>query len=169
MIARVEDLQFRVQSLVTRFAQRNPHVTVMLTWVFPSWSTTLDIFQISAPVILRMLFLTYPIITTFAFEAFSCHVFEGAASFLAADVTVICSSSVPGYEYVSADHERIKSIAWLAVIVYPVGLMVVVWLLLLNARTAIKEKRPTRLSIALAFLHREYEPALYFWEVCEML
>lgn len=97
-----------------------------------------------------------------ALQAFSCHTFEdGAGSFLAADVTVECSTD----EFHSKDHERIKRFAWVAIFVYPIGYMVLIASLLFAARKAILNKRPTRLSRAISFVYREFHPSFYFWEV----
>lgn len=44
-------------------------------------------FERIMPIVLRIAFLSYPIVTSFAFEAFSCHVFdEGAGAWLVAGV-----------------------------------------------------------------------------------
>ena len=40
-------------------------------------------------------------------------------------------------------------------------------LLLISARGAIKEDRPTALSSALSFLHRDFEARMYGWEIAE--
>ena len=42
-------------------------------------------------------------------------------------------------------------------------------ILLFRARYAIMSKKPTALSSAIAFLHREFEPHLFWWELVEML
>ena len=146
-----------IAALVRRVA--NSKVGRAIGRVLPEQQTCIEILELAAPLVLRMLFLIYPIITTIAFEAFSCHHFEGGAAYLAADVTVQCYTD---------DHYRIRSLAWFAVSVYAIGFIVVVFLLLYTARHAIIDKRPTRLSRALSFLHREYDPAFYFWECCEM-
>ena len=60
-------------------------------------------------------------------------------------------------------------LAWAAVVIYPVGLVVLNASLLFCARKAITSKRETPLSKAIAFLHKEYEPHLFWWELVEML
>ena len=39
--------------------------------------------------------------------------------------------------------------------------------LLKAASEAISQDRPTRLSSALSFLHRDFEPRMYGWEIAE--
>ena len=69
----------------------------------------------------------------------------------------------------TAEHLRVKQLAWIAIALYPVGLLLLNYLLLVCARTAILQKRPTALSSSIAFLHKEYEPHMYWWELVEML
>ena len=54
------------------------------------------LFEQSLPLVLKALFLAYPIITIVAFEAFPCHEFE-ADAYLKADVAIECRT---------AEHER---------------------------------------------------------------
>ena len=53
----------------------------------------------------------------------------------------------------------------LAIAIYPVGVFALDLLLLVHSRNAIRTKRPTVMSEATAFLHREYKPHL-FWCAC---
>ena len=57
--------------------------------------------------------------------------------------------------------------AIIAVLLYPVGIPLMYLLLLIAARRAIVKERPTRLSTALSFLHRDFEPRMYGWEIAE--
>ena len=100
---------------------------------------------------LRIFFLAYPIVTNVAFEAFSCFEFEGASSWLVADVSIQCGSD---------EHMQVKSLARVAIAIYPVGLILGNAVMLLLARSAIQVGPSTELSKALAFLHSEYKPHL---------
>ena len=134
------------------------HARMMTGGREPSYQ--LSHFERILPIFLRVTFLAYPMVTSIAFEAFSCHVFdEGAGSWLVADVSVSCGT---------LEHASIKRTAWIAIALYPLGLFVINALLLLTARSAIVSKKPTRLSRALGFLFREYTPAMFFWELMEM-
>ena len=55
-----------------------------------------------------------------------------------------------------------------AIIIYPIGLIALNLYLLVHARKAIVGKRQTMLSLATAFLHKEYKPSFFFWEIIEM-
>ena len=103
------------------------------------------------PMILRIFFLAYPIVTNVAFEAFSCFEFEGASSWLIADVSIECGTD---------EHAQTQALAWIAIIIYPVGLILLNALLLVRARRAIEFGPQTELSMALNFLHSEYKPQL---------
>ena len=96
-----------------------------------------------------------------AFRAFSCERFDNGREFLRADYSVECSTAM----HVSEEHTVAKSLAWLAILLYPVGISCVYVLLLRGARRAILQDRPTPLSKALGFLVRDFEPGYYWWEV----
>ena len=115
----------------------------------------------TAPTVLRTFFLSYPIVTNVAFEAFSCFEFEDGDGYLKADVSIRCGS---------AEHHEAKTLATFAVIIYPVGLFVLNGMLLYGSRQAILSEQPSTLSRATTFLHWEYKPLpyLYAWELMEM-
>jgi hypothetical protein len=72
--------------------------------------------------------------------------FDDGRSYLIADVAVECNSS---------EHDHIKAVAWVALFVYAYGLVAFNAVLLFSAREAITSGPPTRISNAIAFLHRE--------------
>ena len=91
--------------------------------------------------------------------AFSFYEFEGNQGYLVADVSIVCGSS---------KHRDAQSIAWAAIFLYQIGLFALNGTLLFCAREAILLQKPTPLSRATAFLHREYLTTMYFWELMEM-
>ena len=124
----------------------------------PSWA---KLVEVAAPTVLKVLFVTYPIVTTVAFESFPCTGDYGAVGrWLTADVSIRCDSQA---------YRQLGAVAWIAIAIYPVGLLVSYALLLLRAREAIVSSSPTPLSQALAFLHREYRPNFWWWELVDML
>ncbi len=90
-----------------------------------------------------------------AFNAFSCHEFEDS-SWLKADLDIECGTP---------EHEEVIRVSWVAIVAYPCFLLLFNLTLLVKARKAIQSRIATRLSRSIAFLHREYEPSFYFWEV----
>ncbi len=54
--------------------------------------------------------------------------------------------------------------AWVAIGIYPVGLLLTVAGLLWRARRSILSPTPpTALSCAISFLYREYDPHMFWW------
>eukprot|EP00966_Prymnesium_polylepis_P138517 3200459-Prymnesium_polylepis.1 len=98
-------------------------------------------------------------VATKAFEAFSCYPFT-ASRYLKVDVAIRCDTG---------EHNGAKGLAAIAILMYPIGLIVLNAVLLYRARKAIRSNRPTALSNAIAFLHREFEPHVFWWELVEML
>ena len=118
-----------------------------------------DRLKLTMPPFLQLFFIAYPLVTTVAFDSFPLYVFEDN-SFLKADVQV---------EYGSAAYDNVVSWAVVAIVAYPVGILVIFGALLFAARDAIMNKQPTALSESIAFLHREFEPHMFWWELMEML
>ena len=95
------------------------------------------------PVGLRLAFLVYPIVTKVAFEAFSCFEFEDGRGWLVADVAIECDT---------AEHANAKATATVAILLYPVGILVLTGSLLFRARRDILRRRKTALTRALGEL-----------------
>jgi hypothetical protein len=114
------------------------------------------------PVVVRVLFFIYPLVTNVAFEAFSCYDFKhDRFSVLIADVSVTCTMD----GVATAEWRHVQVLAILTIVMYPVGLLVITGAVLFHERRAIRARRSTLLSEAVRFLYDEYEPWAYFWEV----
>ena len=81
-------------------------------------------------------------------------------SFLKADYRIVCEG---------AEYKEIERNARVAVLMYPVGIPLMYLLLLIAARQAIVKERPTRLSAALSFLHRDFVARLYWCDIDRLL
>ena len=110
------------------------------------------------PWLLGETFLVFPVVSSAAFRAFSCEAFDGGKMYLRADYAVECDG---------AEHDAVKRLAWLGILLYPIGVSLLYAALLLRARPAILEKQQTALSKALGFLVRDYEPGFFWWELLE--
>ena len=117
------------------------------------------IFQNAMPLVLRLAFILYPIVTNVAFEAFSCFGFEDGRSWLIADVNVECNTD---------QHAKVTTLAGIAIAIYPVGLLLLNASILYCARDAIRTNRETPLSNAAHFLYAEYATRFFWWELMEM-
>ena len=136
---------------------------------------------LALPTILQILFLVYPIVTKKCFDAFPCHDFGGEDRFLKSDVSVRCDPRKPydiflqpynetgNQTHNTTQHQEIMITAWSGILAYPVGLFTVCTLLLFTCRRAISTQVPSELSKAIDFLHREYEPVVFWWELVEMV
>jgi len=118
-------------------------------------------------------FFAFPVVSSLAFRSFDCECFDGGASYLAADYSLQCMPDHcddPNHADAAftADYAKLRVVAWLAILCYPIGVPLIYLSLLLRARRAIISGRPTPLSRALSFLHREYEPDFYAWELVEL-
>ena len=112
------------------------------------------------PYITRFLFIIYPVVTTIAFQAFPCHDFGPDGQWLIADVSLRCSS---------AEHDRVVALAWLVVLVYPVGLLLFAAALLGYLKAEVTGVAPkSTLCKAVSFLYASYKPQCYYWELAEM-
>ena len=110
---------------------------------------------------LAVSWLFYPAICSLAFQAFNCDTFEDGSSYLYADYSIACDANQPP--------PALATTAWVAVLLYCVGVPLVYLLLLWLAHDAIESGKPTELSKALAFLHGSYEVHYYWWEIFERL
>jgi len=118
------------------------------------------LFQRTLPAVLAVLFVLYPFVTKVAFDAFPCYPFEdGARGFLIADVEIECNTP---------QHTAVTTLAWGAILAYPIGIWVFCLLLLFKASPAIIAGKPSRLSKAIAFLYKEYNVTCFWWELMEM-
>ena len=110
------------------------------------------------PGLLLLSFLVFPSVSSLAFRAFDCEEFDDGSSFLRADYAIECAG---------AEYDRVTSLGWLAILLYPVGISLLYGALLYAARDSIGSERPTKLSLALSLLHRDYEPQWFWWELVE--
>jgi len=108
---------------------------------------------------MQLFFFVYPIVTRLAFGAFSCYDFD-EGHWLKADVSIRCFSD---------RHHSARWLASVAIVIYPIGLLLLNSSLLFFARHAILHSQPTPLSRAIAFLYRDYEVHMFWWEVVEMV
>ena len=120
------------------------------------------------PLVLFALFALVPSVCATIFSTFSCQAFgfdddddDGEVnltrSFLYADYAVECSGE---------DYEALRALATGFVVIWAVGVPALFLALLLSSRSTAVWAAP--LWHAVGFLHSEYEPQLYFWELLEL-
>ena len=94
-----------------------------------------------------------------AFEAFPCYELGEGGSWLIVDMEVQCYTP---------QHTRTRLLALVAIILYPIGQLALYATLLVSAHKAILSMRPSTLSTAIHFLHRDYKPDFFWWELLEV-
>ena len=123
----------------------------------PSTSETL---LRATPLCLKVLFLTYPTVSTVAFRVFDCEDFGAPyGSYLRADYSVHCNVDA---------YKTMKAVAAVAILIFPIGVPLTYFCLLLKASPAIRSQAPTRFSASLSFLHEDYVPRFFWWEIMEV-
>jgi hypothetical protein len=87
---------------------------------------------------------------------------EVTKEFLREDMSIECETD---------EHWKIKRVAYVFFALWPVGMPLLYLLMLVPCREVLllpsdDERRKTPLIIATSFLHGEYVPELFWWEVC---
>ena len=134
------------------------------------------------PFLLRFTYLIYPSISSKGFQALGqCDCFDdidgtSAVCVLPSDVSIQCTvqrvadSREPGSTTLAyAEDGGVRALAWLAVLVYGLGVPSLYCALLARCRHDIQAGASTPLSDALAFLHAAFEPRALWWPLVEAL
>ena len=134
---------------------------------------------------LLIAFVSYPIVASVAFQAFACEpLADVEMRFLPPDYSLECGpKGEPTDEY-----RRLTNVALTAIMLYPVGISLTTALLLFFARVPLRAGQSTDFTYAasspasvayvklyalirgrhaISFLHQEYEPHFFFWELIE--
>ena len=130
---------------------------VRLLWYTHKRVSLTLLLEMAAPLLLKVVFLAYPLVTNAAFDVFFTHHFNDG-EWLRVDVDIRLGTS---------QYERARALAWAAIFLYPIGLLILTAVLLFAARGAIRSGQATPLSRAIAFLYREYEKEFFWWELVE--
>ena len=109
-------------------------------------------------------------VSTQVFSMFDCRAFglddfadpPQTVSYLVSSPTVRCDTS-------DDEYRRIRDTAVVMMLLWPIGVPLVYFVLLVRARRAISRREPTPLSRACQFLWREYESAYCFYEPIQLL
>ncbi|KAL1503142.1 hypothetical protein AB1Y20_011204 [Prymnesium parvum] len=120
------------------------------------------------PIPLVLTFCFTPSVSATVFRAWHCLSYayddsNGAEySYLAQDLSVRCDDS--------EEHNEILLVAWILVAIWPIGMVVLYASLLLPSRwLLLEQKSESTLVRATAFLHRDYKPSYFWWEVVALV
>ena len=115
----------------------------------------------ATPLCLKLLFLAYPTVSTVAFRVFDCEDFGALyGSYLRVDYSFHCDGDA---------YTAMKAVAVVAILIFPIGVPLTYFGLLLKASPAIRSQAPTRFSASLSFLHADYLPQFFWWEIVEVM
>jgi hypothetical protein len=118
----------------------------------------------AVPFMLLNIFLSVPSVSSRIFAAWACEGYglePGVESyFLRVDPSIECDS---------ASHMRLKQVAIYFIMIWAVGVPCIYAFLLLKARRGILSRTPNRWSHACSFLHHDYTPECYWFEMVELL
>ena len=135
------------------------------------------------PMALVLLFLAYPTVSSFAFLAFNCEEFDGEPDgpwyerevesisyyYMKADFSVQCYVEVDGELLYSTEYDRIRRLAYVAILLYPLGVPAFFAILLFSCHNQLRDGRAlSTLARALRFLYKEYDSRFYYWELMVM-
>jgi hypothetical protein len=123
-------------------------------------------FTSAVPSSLVLAFCFTPSVSAAIFRVWNCVSFyydENAKQyFLAGDLTVRCDDTSPEYMH-------LQNLAWVLVALWPIGMLVVYAAMLLPCgKTLINEEPATPLVRATAFLHLDYQPRFFWWEILSL-
>ena len=125
-----------------------------------------DALLVAAPFALFVSFLLCPTVSKGIFDTWDCTQYEldGATgevrTFLNSDLQIVCSGNNHPEEY-----DEITNIAYVFLLLWPVGMPIIFLIVLLPNRKALRQMRKTRMVQATAFLHREYHATFFWWEI----
>ena len=125
-----------------------------------------DALVVAAPFALFVSFLLCPTVSKGIFDTWDCTEYEldsvkgVVRTFLNADLQVVCSGNSHPEEY-----DGIRITAYVFLLIWPIGMPILFLLVLFPNREALRQRRKTRIVQATAFLHKEYDPAFFWWEI----
>jgi len=123
----------------------------------------------SLPLALLLTFVLYTPASVAVFRSFGCESYLTNVSNLSQ--TVFLLRDDPQLECASSNRppSPIFDVALAGLIAWPIFVPTMYFVLLLASRSAIKSRRPTRLSRSISFIHEDYQVGCYLWEPVDMM
>lgn len=140
------------------------------------WELVRGAFLRALPWVLLVTFLVVPDVSSLAFQVFRCECFEDeGASYLRADYSLQCTVGGCGVELNSdgehwtAVYSNARFSAWVALLVYATCVPCFYAVLLFLARDTIMSEESSPLADSLGFLHGDFKPSRYWWELANVV
>ena len=122
----------------------------------------------SLPLALGIFFFAYPPVTALAFRAFEeCEEWR-VDEHGSTQRYLLSYSKNYAIECPSDELTRVQGLAWCAIILYPVGVLVLCTLLLFSTRQRLLLEDHNTFSQALGFMHSSFVPHYFFFDLMEM-
>ena len=122
------------------------------------------------PMCLKVTFVTFPLVSAMAVQAFDCDTFDNGESWLRADYSLRCGSEDGIDKQGTPQYGVVKAVGFACVVLYAIGVPLLFLGLLMSCRKQLTRREPaTPLSASLSCLCSEYRKRFFFWEVVESL
>jgi hypothetical protein len=119
----------------------------------------------TTPFALLVTFAFVPSVSANIFKAWSCQGYGSTQTekiyYMREDLSIEC--------YTSDAHKAAVDVAIVLMVVWPIGIVVLYAVLLLVARRPLLSRTPNPLVRSTSFLHRDYHPECFYWELIELV
>ena len=117
-----------------------------------------------APLALLVIFIFVPSVSELVFQVWGCDGFRHSEPledryYMRHQLSIRCYSD---------EHHKLYGVAYTLIALWPMGGLVLFAALLLAARRNILHRAPNLLYHSTAFLHRDYRPECYLWDVLDL-
>ena len=118
----------------------------------------------AVPLALKISFLLVSTVSQSIFDTWDCSEYEldsdKVRTFLNADLQIVCR----GNDY-PEEYKTIKTIAYASLLLWPIGMPLIYIVVLFPIRAMLRQRKQTRWVKATEFLHQDYKPARFWWEI----
>jgi hypothetical protein len=118
----------------------------------------------AVPLALEISFLLVSTVSQSIFDTWDCSEYEldgdKVRTFLNADLQIVCR----GNDY-PEEYDTIKTIAYASLFLWPIGMPLIYIVVLVPIRAELRQRKQTRWVKATEFLHQDYKPGLFLWEI----
>ena len=131
--------------------------------------TLIDALYVAVPFALAVSFLLVTTVSKGIFDSFLCKEYKlddngNVRTFLVADLRIVCG----GNDY-PEEYNEIQYNAFIFIAIWPVGVPLLYVLCLLPIRKKLRQRKQTRWVQATEFLHQDYKPEFFWWEIVTLL
>ena len=147
-------------------ADRSPLIDADTDTDLMSRKPLIDALFLAVPFALEISFLLVTTVSKGIFDTWDCSEYEldsatgEVRTFLNADLQIICTGNDHPEEY-----DEIRYIAYFFLALWPIGMPIIYMIVLFPIRALLRQRKSTRWVRATDFLHKDYKPAFFWWEI----